>query len=111
MTGRANLKRDFGINRSALSRMIERCLAFHPDGRIQGFLARVPHTRTKGYERVVPARRRAHRGGLMGMMGQLFPSPADSKQLHQSQSFAPNQDEPARQSCFDRRRFVSRSKH
>ncbi|MDR5785299.1 integrase [Caballeronia sp. LP003] len=68
----ADLKRDFGIARGALNRLIERCLAFHQDGRIQGFRGLIPHTRTQGHRRVVPACRRSDRGGLTGALGQLF---------------------------------------
>ncbi|CAL8481664.1 protein of unknown function (plasmid) [Caballeronia sp. S22] len=68
----ADLKRDFGIARGALNRLIERCLTFNQDGRIQGFRGLIPHTRTQGHRRVVPARRRSDRGGLTGALGQLF---------------------------------------
>ena len=68
----ADLTRDFGINRGTLTRLLERCLASHPDGRIQGFRGLIPHTRTKGYRRIAPSVRRKQRGGLTGAMGQLF---------------------------------------
>lgn len=68
----ADLTRDFGINRGTLTRLLERCLASHPDGRIQGFRGLIPHARTKGYRRIAPAVRRKPRGGLTGAMGQLF---------------------------------------
>ncbi|WP_251108061.1 integrase [Burkholderia glumae] len=68
----ADLKRDFDINRGTLTRLLERCLASHPDGRIQGFRGLIPHIRTKRYRRIVPAVRRTQHGGLTGAMGQLF---------------------------------------
>ncbi|MDB0543486.1 DDE-type integrase/transposase/recombinase [Ralstonia solanacearum] len=67
-----DLKQDFGINRGTLMRLLERCLASHPDGRIQGFRGLIPHARTKGYRRIAPAVRRTQRGGLTGALGQLF---------------------------------------
>src|SRR6516225_3208812 len=68
----ADLKREFDINRNSLTRLLERCLAPHPDGRIQGFRGLIPHTRTKSYRRIVPAVGRTQRGGLTGALGQLF---------------------------------------
>ena len=67
-----DLKRQFDINRSTLTRLLERCLAPHPDGRIHGFRGLIPHIRTKSYRRIVPAVRRSQRGGLTGALGQLF---------------------------------------
>ena len=67
-----DLKRQFDINRGTLTRLLERCLAPHPDGRIQGFRGLIPHIRTKSYRRIMPAVRRSQRGGLTGALGQLF---------------------------------------
>ncbi len=66
------IERSCGVNRGTLKRLIERCLMPHTDGRIQGLRALIPHTRAKGYRRVVPALPRANPGGLTGAMGQLF---------------------------------------
>ncbi|MFL9936515.1 hypothetical protein P0D88_47780 [Paraburkholderia sp. RL18-103-BIB-C] len=68
----ADVKRDFNVTRSTLTRLIERCLVYHVDGRIQGFRGLIPYNRTQAYRRVVPALRRTQRGGLTGAMGQLF---------------------------------------
>lgn len=68
----AEIEGAFQINRGTLQRLIERCLTPHPDGRIQGLRALIPHTRAKGYRRTAPTQRRARPSGLSGAMGQLF---------------------------------------
>ena len=66
------IERRFRINRGSLQRLVERCLLPHPDGRIQGLRALIPHARTRPYRRTAPALHRQERGGLTGAMGQLF---------------------------------------
>ena len=68
----AAIERGFGVNRSSLTRLLERCLTPHTDGRIQGLRALIPHTRAKTYRRSKRAARRLTRGGLSGALGQLF---------------------------------------
>ncbi|MHB8950375.1 MAG: integrase, partial [Rhodoferax sp.] len=67
-----DIERNFRVDRRTLTRLIERCLTPHVDGRIHGLRALIPHTRAKGYQRVAPALRRGEPGGLTGAMGQLF---------------------------------------
>jgi putative transposase len=66
------IERDLGVDRGTLRRLVERCLMPHPDGRIQGLRALIPHARALPYRRTAPAKRRASPGGLSGAMGQLF---------------------------------------
>lgn len=68
----AEVERSLHLDRSTLRRLIERCLMPHPDGRIQGLRALIPHTRARRYRRTAPALRRTTPGGLTGAMGQLF---------------------------------------
>lgn len=68
----ASIERTHGINRSSLSRLLERCLTAHPDGRIYGLRALIPHSRAKTYQRSKRAARRSSPGGLSGALGQLF---------------------------------------
>ena len=68
----ANIERNTGVNRASLTRLIGRCLTPHPDGRIQGLRALIPHSRAKGYRRLKQASHRPTRGGLSGALGQLF---------------------------------------
>ncbi len=67
-----DIERNFRVDRRTLTRLIERCLTPHADGRIHGLRALIPHTRAKGYQRIAPALRRGEPGGLTGAMGQLF---------------------------------------
>lgn len=56
-------------------KLLQRCLALHPDGRIWGERALIPHKRVKTYERraVVHAQPREDaRGGCSGALSQLF---------------------------------------
>ncbi len=68
----AQIEQECKVHRGTLQRMVARCLAAHPDGRIQGLRALIPHVRAKSYQRLAPALRRPSRGGLTGAMGQLF---------------------------------------
>jgi len=68
----ADVERTFGVRRSSLTRLLARCLSPHPDGRIYGLRALIPHARAKTYRRVKRAARRSTRGGLSGALGQLF---------------------------------------
>ena len=68
----AAIEHSFGVNRSSLTRLLERCLSPHSDGRIQGLRTLIPHTRAKAYRRSKRAARRPTRGGLSGALGQLF---------------------------------------
>jgi transposase InsO family protein len=68
----ADIERNFLVDRRTLTRLIERCLTAHADGRIFGLRALIPHTRAKDYQRIAPALRRTEPGGLTGAMGQLF---------------------------------------
>ena len=68
----ADIERNFRVDRRTLTRLIERCLTAHADGRILGLRALIPHTRAKDYQRIAPALRRTEPGGLTGAMGQLF---------------------------------------
>ena len=69
---RIEIEQRFGVNRTSLTRLVERCLSPHQDGRIQGLRALIPHTRAKDYKRVKPAARTPSQGGLSGALGQLF---------------------------------------
>ena len=69
---RIDIEDRFGVNRASLTQLVGRCWSPHQDGRIQGLLALIPHTRAKVYRRVQRAGRRASRGGLSGALGQPF---------------------------------------
>ncbi len=68
----ADIERYFGVDLTSLSRLVARCLTPHPDGRIQGLRALIPHARAKAYRRSKLAARRPKPGGLSGALGQLF---------------------------------------
>jgi putative transposase len=63
-----------GICRSELHRAIKRCLEIHPDGRMWGFRALIPHSHQKAYQRVspVPAAKGDSKAGRAGALTQLF---------------------------------------
>jgi putative transposase len=68
----ADIERSFGVRRGSLTRLLDRCLTPHADGRIQGLRALIPHSRAKDYRRSKRAARRSTPGGLSGALGQLF---------------------------------------
>jgi putative transposase len=65
-----------GINRGTVQRAIERCLAPHTDGTIQGFRGLIAHARTRPYRRTAessrPISNQSPGIGLSGALGQLF---------------------------------------
>lgn len=68
----AHIERQFGIHPSSVRRLLARCLAPHPDGRIQGLRGLLPNARVTRYRRTAPARTLKARAGMSGAIGQLF---------------------------------------
>lgn len=68
------ISRTVGVDRSELVRLIKRCLATHPDGRIWGWRALIPYCRQKSYERDLPVKSypSSRQGGGSGALMQLF---------------------------------------
>ncbi len=60
------------IAKGTISRLVERCIAPHPDGRIQGFRGLIPQTRVRAYVRVKAPKALSEHGGLVGAFGQLL---------------------------------------
>ena len=60
------------IAKGAISRLVERCIAPHPDGRIQGFRGLIPQTRVRTYVRVKAPKAISEHGGLVGAFAQLL---------------------------------------
>lgn len=63
-----------GVDRRRLYRWLERGLSLHPDGRVYGFRALVPHVRVTEYVRISHVTVRGERGsrGAAGALSQLF---------------------------------------
>jgi hypothetical protein len=63
-----------GVPRTMLAHWAKRCLALAPDGRIQGFRALIPYTRTTPYQRTQPVAKKwpEAKGGMAGALDQLF---------------------------------------
>lgn len=63
-----------GISRQELYRLVRRCLAQHPDGRIWGFRALVSGHHQEPYQRIAPidGPRRSQHGGGAGALTMLF---------------------------------------
>lgn len=70
----ASIKRQTGIHPKTLYRIIPRCIAKHPDGRIYGFRAAIPYERLKPYERLQSVGDEAaiNGTGLAGAFSQLL---------------------------------------
>jgi hypothetical protein len=68
----ALIERRFGVRRNSVNWLVDRCIAPHADGRIQGFRGLIPFARVKTYERSKPAQARSLHGGLAGAFGQLL---------------------------------------
>lgn len=71
------------VNRSTLLRLVQRAEQAHPDGRLWGYRALVPHVRVQPYKRSLPARALVHtKAGNAGAFSQLLQRyPALMKQL------------------------------
>ena len=79
------IEKRFGVKRGALYWFIDRCVAAHSDGRIQGFRGLIPFAHVKPYVRLKPAKARSERGGLVGAFNQLldrYPSLTGTVQRH-----------------------------
>ena len=70
----AAIHKSTGIARGQLYRLLNRCLAKHPDGRIFGFRGLLSYHRIKGYDRRKPvlATTTPAAGGTSGAMTQLL---------------------------------------
>lgn len=68
----ADIERRLGIARRMLLRLLDRCIALHPDGRIQGFRGLIPYARVKEYMRIKSVESCHERGGYVGAFGQLL---------------------------------------
>lgn len=60
-----------GISKNLLPRFLKRCLESAPDGRIHGFRALIPYSRTAPYQRVAAETKKLPqaKGGKSGMLG------------------------------------------
>jgi transposase InsO family protein len=69
-----SIERETGVERKTLYRMIDRCIARHPDGRIYGFRALIPYAHLKKYERLQILVKSAETSGtgLSGAFSQLL---------------------------------------
>jgi len=61
-----------GVPRQSFFRLFSRCIERHPDGRIHGFRALVPHVRLKSYIRRTPVRLSTRGGNASGALSQLL---------------------------------------
>jgi transposase InsO family protein len=62
-----------GVDRKSLMRLIARALRLHPDGRVWGWRALVPHARVKTFERQSPPKVLVHtKAGNAGAFAQLL---------------------------------------
>ena len=70
----AEIERRTTVRTAQLYRLLNRCLATHEDGRINGFRGLLPYKHLKGYERraVVEASKPRGRGGAAGALGHLL---------------------------------------
>lgn len=61
-----------GVPRRSFARLFTRCISSHPDGRIQGFRALIPHARLKRYTRTAPVLLEAAGSNTSGAFAQLL---------------------------------------
>lgn len=83
----SEITRRTGVAANRLPDLARRCLLPSTDGRIFGFRALVPYTRTKDYERTAPekTKHRHAQGGQAGILGRLlsrFPDIEDTLAKH-----------------------------
>lgn len=68
----ASIEKRFNMRRGTLLWFVNRCIAPHADGRIQGFRGLIPLARVKRYVRIKPIELTSERGGFVGAFGQLL---------------------------------------
>ncbi|NOT20425.1 MAG: hypothetical protein HOP24_09175 [Sideroxydans sp.] len=66
------IEKNFGLSRQFVNRLIHKCLATHPDGKIWGFRALLPFIRQKRYDRLAKIKSGQQHGGQAGALTQLF---------------------------------------
>jgi len=64
-----------GVDRKTLLRLLDRCMAAHPDGRVYGFRGAIPGLHVKPYERFEPVKfgRTAGKAGAFRQLLQRYP--------------------------------------
>lgn len=69
-----DIEKESGVRRSDLSRLLNRCMALHPDGLVYGYRALIPHTRTTPYNRTADVKTNGEsgRGGYAGALQALM---------------------------------------
>lgn len=66
------LKEKYGFSRQFVYRLVLKCIATHPDGKIWGFRALLPFVRQKQYDRLAKIKPGLKQGGQAGALAQLF---------------------------------------
>lgn len=79
----AEIEQRTGVIRTSLPRLAKRCLQLADDGRIQGFRACIPYSRTGSYTRKsqLPHCPPSERGGMVGALGVILKRFPDIEQL------------------------------
>lgn len=67
----ASITTQTGVDRKTLLRLVDRCMATHPDGRVYGFRGAIPGLHVKPYERFEPVKF-GRPGGKAGAFQQLL---------------------------------------
>lgn len=70
----ADIRKDYGLSRHEIIRLVKRCLNLHKDGKIWGFRALIPYNHQKSYERVADSASKDNFtfGGESGALTKLF---------------------------------------
>jgi len=76
------IKKETGLIKTEVYRLIERCLTVQPDGEITGFYGLIPFKKVKGYVRVAPLTGLAE-GKTAGLSGAFMQLMAQVPQLHE----------------------------
>lgn len=75
------IKEKYGFSRQFVYRLVLKCIATHPDGKIWGLRALLPFVHQKHYDRLAPVKSGLNQGGQAGALRQLFECHPDIQDL------------------------------
>lgn len=75
------IREKYGFSRQFVHRLVLKCIATHPDGKIWGFRALLPFVHHKRYDRMAKVKTYSNQGGMSGALTQLFEQYPDIQEV------------------------------
>lgn len=75
------IREKYGFSRQFVHRLVMKCIATHPDGKIWGGRALLPYSRQKQYDRLALVKSSVNEGGQAGALTQLFEHHPDIQEV------------------------------